>query len=116
MKAGPCAVCGCPGHTGREFSDSAWCDEHASWLAEEVREFPDCLTPDGPDGDGGQSWYLDESAHDAIVEGFRDLHAARDTTIMTADPLDGVTLPVDPRRIVGGRAGQRLSDEIARGA
>lgn len=83
-----CIVCGCAGRFGVEFSDAAWCDEHATWLAEEVREFPDVLTPE----DGGQSWYLDESAHDAIVEAFREEHAGRYAVVMQADPLDGLSL------------------------
>jgi hypothetical protein len=86
-----CCVCGAAGRFGVEFSDAAWCDEHASWLAEEVREFPDCLTPDGPDEDGVQSWYLDEAAHDAIVEGFREAHAEKGP-VFVADPLDGLSL------------------------
>lgn len=78
-----CIICNAPG-CGREFSDASWCDEHAEWLAEEVREFPGCLTPDGPDEDGVQSWYLDEAAHDAIVAEFKDANDARSERLAAA--------------------------------
>ena len=79
-----CAVCGQAGEHGHEHTNVALCAEHASWWAEALTERTDASCWRGED--------LCDDAHDELLQDMRHDYAASQTPVMTADPLDGLSL------------------------
>lgn len=80
-----CTVCGAPGHDGHNYTDAVLCEEHEGWWYE-------ALTERTGVGAWDRNGDLSDDAHDALLAEMREDYAASLAPVMTADPLDGLSL------------------------